>query len=153
MALKSFQINLNPFFSILFQFDFNQDYASPSASVASSSQSTGTSPTDHKSSTNTSTIQKKPQHLPTEANLQLEILNEIKRANALADLEREEANFLHKEMKELEQQRFNLTQMFIDKSLSLQRQMLMCLQTNNDGHVQHRETSPGFAVKRKRQID
>lgn len=120
--------------------------------MASSSQSTSTSRTDHKSSTNTSTIQKK-QHLPTEANLQLEILNEIKRANALADLEREETNFLHREMKELEQQRFNLTKMFMDKSLSLQREMLRFLKTNNDTNGQQREPSPGFAVKRKRPIE
>lgn len=48
----------------------------------------------------------------------------------MAELEYEETKFLHQEMKELEQQRFNLTQMFIERSLTLQKQILDCLRAN-----------------------
>lgn len=62
-------------------------------------------------------------------NVQLEILKEIRKANAMAELERREAKMLHQEMKELEEQRFKLTQMFIERSLALQKQMLDSLRT------------------------
>lgn len=60
----------------------------------------------------------------TPNNVQMEILKEIRKANAMAELERREAKILHQEMKELEEQRFKLTQMFIERSLTLQKQML-----------------------------
>lgn len=91
----------------------------------------------------------KKEAIPNETNLHSEILNEIKRANALADLEREETNFLHKEMKDLEQQRFNLTQIFIEKSLSLQKQMLACLQANS-GIRTAQQLIPSSPAKKKR---
>lgn len=142
------------------QYAFAKNYISPtaSASIASASTSASSSSpsepmyrserklstaTNHTATNHTTTAANN--HLPNDdnnlasikkapidtAHLYTEILNEIKRANALADLEREETNFLHNEMKELEQQRFQLTQLFVEKSLSLQQQMLKCLQANN----------------------
>lgn len=67
----------------------------------------------------------------TPNNVQLEILKEIRKANAMAELERREAKMLHQEMKELEEQRFKLTQMFIERSLNLQKQMLDSLRLLN----------------------
>lgn len=67
----------------------------------------------------------------TPNNVQLEILKEIRKANALAELERRESKILHQEMRELEEQRFNLTQMFIERSLTLQKQMLDSLRSGN----------------------
>lgn len=67
------------------------------------------------------------------SNVQLEILKEIRKANAMAELERREAKLLHQEMKELEEQRFNLTQMFIERSLALQKQMLDSLRAGGRG--------------------
>lgn len=69
----------------------------------------------------------------TPNNIQLEILKEIRKANAMAELERREAKMLHQEMRELEEQRFNLTQMFIERSLTLQKQMLDSLRSGNRG--------------------
>lgn len=66
-------------------------------------------------------------------NIQLEILKEMRKANALAEIERREAKMLHQEMKELEEQRFNLTQMFIERSLTLQKQMLDSLRSVSRG--------------------
>lgn len=65
----------------------------------------------------------------TPNNVQLEILKEIRKANAMAELERREAKMLHQEMKELEEQRFKLTQMFVERSLTLQKQMLDSLRS------------------------
>lgn len=67
----------------------------------------------------------------TPNNVQLEILKEIRKANAMTELERREAKMLHQEMKELEEQRFKLTQMFIERSLTLQKQMLDSLRSLN----------------------
>lgn len=67
----------------------------------------------------------------TPNNVQLEMLKEIRKANAMAELERREAKMLHQEMKELEEQRFKLTQMFIERSLALQKQMLDSLRSLN----------------------
>lgn len=67
----------------------------------------------------------------TPNNVQLEILKEIRKANAMAELERREAKMLQQEMKELEEQRFKLTQMFIERSLALQKQMLDSLRSLN----------------------
>lgn len=69
----------------------------------------------------------------TPNNIQLEILKEIRKANAMSELERREAKLLHQEMKELEEQRFNLTQMFIERSLALQKQMLDSLRGTGRG--------------------
>lgn len=60
----------------------------------------------------------------TPNNIQLEILKEIRKANALAEVERREAKKMHQEMKELEEQRFKLTQMYVERSLALQKQTL-----------------------------
>lgn len=65
----------------------------------------------------------------TPNNIQLEILKEIRKSNAMAELERREAKMVHQEMKELEEQRFKLTQMFIERSLTLQKQMLDSLRS------------------------
>lgn len=62
--------------------------------------------------------------------IQLEILNEVKRGNALAEREHAESKALQLEMKGLEEQRFKMTQMFIERSLALQKQMLDCLRAN-----------------------
>lgn len=67
----------------------------------------------------------------TPNNVQLEILKEVRKANAMAELERREAKVLHQEMKDLEEQRFKLTQMFIERSLALQKQMLDSLRLLN----------------------
>lgn len=67
----------------------------------------------------------------TPNNVQLEILKEIRKANAMSEVERQEAKILHQEMKELEEQRFKLTQMFIERSLTLQKQMLDSLRSMN----------------------
>lgn len=70
------------------------------------------------------------------SNVQLEILKEMRKANALAEIERREAKILHQEMKDLEEQRFNLTQMFIERSLTLQKQMLESLRSvSRDGNA------------------
>lgn len=142
------------FLSLQLQYAFAKNYVSPSASTSSSSQSAPMYRTEHKSSTATNATANN-HHTPTvkkvpidPSNLYTEILTEIKRANALADLEREETNFLHKEMKDLEQQRFHLTQLFVEKSLSLQQQMLKCLQENNG--MRTPVVSPDIAAKRKR---
>lgn len=74
-------------------------------------------------------------------NVQLEILKEIRRANNMADMERREAKLLHQEMKELEEQRFNLTQMFIERSLALQKQMLDSLRST--GRASKKELNGG----------
>lgn len=63
--------------------------------------------------------------------IQMEILNEIKRGNALAEREHAESKVLHLEMKGLEEQRFKMTQMFIERSLTLQKQMVDCLRANS----------------------
>ncbi|XP_031616602.1 bromodomain-containing protein DDB_G0270170 [Contarinia nasturtii] len=68
----------------------------------------------------------------TPNNVQLEILREVRKANAMAELERREAKVLHQEMKDLEEQRFKLTQMFIERSLALQKQMLDSLRLLNN---------------------
>lgn len=62
--------------------------------------------------------------------IQMEILNEIKKGNALAEREHAESKALQLEMKGLEEQRFKMTQMFIERSLALQKQMLDCLRAN-----------------------
>ncbi|XP_055319983.1 uncharacterized protein LOC129577268 [Sitodiplosis mosellana] len=67
----------------------------------------------------------------TPSNVQLEILKEIRKANAMAELERREAKLLQTEMRELEEQRFKLTQIFIERSLTLQKQMVDSLRTLN----------------------
>lgn len=138
---------------IYLQYEFAKNYVSPSASIASSSQSNRTSNHTAKKSLSTTNyataFNNKKETIPNEPNLHAEILNEIKRANALADLEREETNFLHKEMKELEQQRFSLTQIFIEKSLSLQKQMLACLQANS-GIRTAQQLIPSSPAKKKR---
>lgn len=71
----------------------------------------------------------------TPNNIQLEILKEIRKSNAMGELERREAKQLHQEMKELEEQRFNLTQMFIERSLTLQKQMLDSLRAASRGSM------------------
>lgn len=48
----------------------------------------------------------------------------------MSEREHHESKMLHQEMKELEMQRFNLTQMFIERSLALQKQMLDSLRMN-----------------------
>lgn len=60
----------------------------------------------------------------TPNNIQLEILKEIRKANALTEVERREQKKMHQEMKELEEQRFKLTQMYVERSLALQKQTL-----------------------------
>lgn len=147
----------------LFQYAFAKNYVSPSASVASSSQSETVYRNERQmSSANSAAVANNvtPPHKPVVGVTQLygEILNEIKRANALADLEREETSYLHKEMRDLELQRFSLTQMFVEKSLSLQQQMLKCLQSNNgmrspaltSNGQPHIVGADGGATKRKR---
>lgn len=79
----------------------------------------------------------------TPNNVQLEILKEIRKANALAELERRESKMLHQEMRELEEQRFNLTQMFIERSLALQKQMLDSLRGGQRGHGVQKSTING----------
>lgn len=74
-------------------------------------------------------------------NVQLEILKEIRKANAMAEMERRETKLLHQEMKVLEEQRFNLTQMFMERSLALQKQMLDSLRTT--GRASKKELNGG----------
>lgn len=119
--------------SSIFQCELATALPSPSTSLASSitavtkPQITSTNsiqrsvPIDSKE-----TIQK---HL-TMDEIQLEILHEIKKGNALAEREHAESKALQLEMKGLEEQRFKMTQMFIERSLTLQKQMVDCLRAN-----------------------
>lgn len=68
----------------------------------------------------------------TPNNIQLEILKEIRKANALAEVDRREQKKMHQEMKELEEQRFKLTQMYVERSLALQKQTLDSIRLLNN---------------------
>lgn len=57
------------------------------------------------------------------------ILRELRRANAMAERDHAEAKAMHTELRALEEQRFKMTQMFIERSLTLQKQMLDCLRS------------------------
>lgn len=62
--------------------------------------------------------------------IQSQILGELRKANATAEREQAESRAMHQELRSLEEQRFKMTQMFIERSLTLQRQMLECLRSN-----------------------
>lgn len=82
----------------------------------------------------------------TPNNVQIEILKEIRKANAMAELERRESKMLHQEMKELEEQRFKLTQMFIERSLTLQKQMLDSMRLMNRSTAATTTTTGGKSL-------
>lgn len=75
--------------------------------------------------------------------VQVEILNEIRRGNALNEREYAESRALHLEMKSLEEQRFKMTQMFIERSLTLQKQMLDCLRAKGSKSLTNGSESGG----------
>lgn len=62
-------------------------------------------------------------------NIQLLILRELRKANTMAERETNESKAMHQELRSLEEQRFKMTQMFIERSLTLQKQMLDCLRS------------------------
>lgn len=124
------------FFSFILQCELANAFPSPSTSLASSIKSTVVITKPQITSTNS--IQRTEQIDSKEIiqknlsadQIQLEILNEIKRGNAIAEREHAESKALQLEMKGLEEQRFKMTQMFIERSLALQKQMVDCLRAN-----------------------
>lgn len=122
------------FFVFVFQCELANAFPSPSTSLASSIKSAVTKP----QITSTNSIQRSVpidskegiQKILSMDQIQMEILNEIKKGNALAEREHAESKVLQLEMKGLEEQRFKMTQMFIERSLALQKQMVDCLRAN-----------------------